>query len=226
MSSVLGWGVDSWAGCQLPILGKSPERLLRFCQLVCYYSFMKKPLVVGFDFDGVVAYNPARLARFPISYFKRNILGIHTVRFFVPKNSIERAFWSLAHESSMFPSYGASHLQRLVAERRIEAHLVTSRFGFLEPNLRRFLNFWGLADTFTSVTLNRKEEQPHEFKERTIRANKFDYYVEDNWDIVSYLAAQQLPTKVHWIYNIFDRNKQYQYKYPYLEKSLAAMMRT
>lgn len=181
---------------------------------------MKKPIVVGFDFDGVVAYNPARLLRFPISYVKQHIFGVHTIKFFVPKNAIERMFWSLAHESSMFPSVGASHLRQLVKEGVIEAHLVTSRFDFLEPNLRRFLKRWHLSDTFTTVTLNRNEEQPHEFKERVIRAKKFDYFVEDNLDIVSHLAKKNVVTEVHWIYNIFDRNTQYPYKYPYLKKSL------
>ena len=180
--------------------------------------------MVGFDFDGVVAYNPVRLARFPISYFKREILGIRTMQFFVPKNSFERAFWTFGHETSMFPALGASRLRQIVKDGVIEAHLVTSRFGFLESNLRRFLKFWNLTDTFASVTLNHKEEQPHEFKERIIRKSTFDYFVEDNWDIVSHLATKKLSTPVHWIYNLFDRNKPYPYKYPYLEKSLEAMI--
>jgi len=120
----------------------------------------------------------------------------------------------------MFPSFGISRLRRLVANKVIEAHLLTSRFGYLEPNLRRFLKFWRLEDVFTSVTVNYKEEQPHEFKERIIRKKQFAYYIEDNWDIVSYLKKKNISTEVHWIYNIFDRNKSYSHKYPYLEKSL------
>ena len=205
-------------------------RFIRGCQSSIESTFfcgiiiaMRKPIVVGFDFDGVVAYNPARVIRYPVSYIKKHMLGIHRIIFFIPKNPIERALWSLAHESSMFPSFGATHLRNLVKDGVIEAHLVTSRFGFLEPNLHRFLHFWGLVDTFSSVTLNRNEEQPHLFKERMIREKKFTYYVEDNWDIVSYLATKKLPTTIHWIYNVFDRNKQYPHKYPYLEKSLQAI---
>jgi hypothetical protein len=181
---------------------------------------MKRPIIVGLDFDGVVAYNPARVARHPISLFKQHVLGMHTVKFFVPKNSFERAFWSLAHESSMFPALGVSHLRNLVRDGVVEAHLLTSRFGFLEPNLRRFLQRWNLTDTFKTVTLNTHEEQPHMFKERIIRTKKFDYYVEDNWDIVSHLVAKKVPSEINWIYNIFDRNTVYPYKFPYLEKSL------
>jgi len=191
-----------------------------------YYLAMAKPIRVGFDFDGVIAYNPARLARLPVSFVKKHILRVRTDRFFVPKNFLERAFWSLAHESSMFPSLGAARLRSLVASGLIEAHVVTSRFGFLEPNLRRFLSFWNLSDVFASVTINHKEEQPHEFKARIIRVKKFAFFVEDNWDIVSHLTSN-LPlqtgkqsTEIHWIYNLLDRKKKYPYKYPYLAKSL------
>lgn len=179
-----------------------------------------KPIVVGFDFDGVIAYNPARLARKPISYVKQNILGMKKVRFFVPKTPLEKVFWSLAHETSMFPSLGAARLKQLVQNGDIEAHLVTSRFAFLEPNLRRFLTFWQLGDIFTSVTLNTYEEQPHEFKARMVQSGKFAYFVEDNWDIVTHLRKQKSRTEIHWIYNVFDRNQPYQFKYPYLAKSL------
>ncbi len=181
---------------------------------------MKKKIVVGLDFDGVVAYNPARLARFPISFIKRHILGVQKVQFFVPKTPIQRALWALVHETSMFPSQGATLLRHLVRSGQIEAHLVTARFGYLEEGLLRFLNRWDLADCFTSITLNSKEEQPHKFKERIIRLHKFSYYVEDNWDIVSHLARQQDHTEVHWIYNLVDRAQIYDYKYPYLQKSL------
>ena len=67
---------------------------------------MKKPIKVGFDFDGVIAYNPARLVRAPISLFKRNILGVKKLSFFYPKTSVEKLMWKLVHNSSVFPGTG------------------------------------------------------------------------------------------------------------------------
>ena len=187
---------------------------------------MTKPIVVGFDFDGVIAYNPARVIRYPVSLFKRYVLGIERIRFYVPQTALGRTFWAVGHESSVFPALGTRELRQLVKSGRIEAHLVTSRFGFLEPNLRHFLDRWHLSGVFSSVTLNYREEQPHEFKTRVIRAKKFHYYVEDNWDIVSYLSHQKLSTDIHWIYNIFDRNRAYAHKFPYLGKSLEAIVKS
>ena len=187
---------------------------------------MKKKLVVGLDFDGVVAYNPARLARLPIAYIKKNILGIKKVTFFVPRTPLEKTLWALAHETSMFPSRGASMLRQLTADGTIEAHLVTSRFSFLEPNLLAFLDRWNLRNVFTSITLNTNEEQAHLYKARVLKERQFDYFVEDNWDIVSHLSSQKMPTEVHWIYNLLDTKRPYPYKFPYLEKALQHILET
>ena len=185
---------------------------------------MKRKIIVGLDFDGVVAYNPARLARLPIALIKRHIFREKKITFFVPKTPLEKSLWALAHETSLFPARGAALLRELTREGRIEAHLVTSRFAFLEPNLIAFLRRWNLLDCFTSITLNTKEEQAHRYKERILRKMKFDYFVEDNWDIVNHLHQSGLKTEVHWIYNILDRNRVYPWKHPYLEDALSAVM--
>ncbi len=179
-----------------------------------------RKIIVGFDFDGVIAYNPARLARLPISFVKKYILGIEKVSFFVPQTPLQQSLWALAHETSVFPALGVSFLRRLTKEKKIEAHLVTGRFGFLEDHLLRFLNRWDLQSCFTSITLNKKNEQPHLFKERIVRQKRFAYFVEDNWDIVNHLVVKKVPAKIHWIYNVFDRNRVYKNKYPYVQKSL------
>lgn len=186
---------------------------------------MKKKIVVGFDFDGVVAYNPARLARFPISLIKHALFRKNTVGFFVPKTPLTRFLWALGHETSVFPARGASLLRQLTEDGVIEAHLVTARFGFLEQHLVRFLERWNLRDAFKSITLNSREEQPHEYKASIVQEKKFDFYIEDNWDIVSYINKQKGNTQIHWIYNLFDRGRVYPHKHPYLEKALTAIIK-
>lgn len=185
---------------------------------------MNKKIVVGLDFDGVVAYNPVRLARLPISAIKKHIFGIDTVSFFVPQTPFQRSLWALGHETSVFPAKGASLLRTLTSEGIIEAHLVTARFGFLEEHLLRFLDRWQLRDTFKTITLNTRGEQPHLYKVRIVKERKFDYFIEDNWDIVAHLDAQKSKTQIHWIYNILDRGRTYPRKHPYLEQALKSIV--
>lgn len=192
---------------------------------------IKRVLKIGLDFDGVVAYNPFRIVRAPVTFFKRNILGIRKLQFWYPKARWQQLFWIMLHESSVFPAKGTELLKQLVKEKRIEAHLITARYSFLDDHLYNWLEKHKLERLFKTINLNRDDEQPHLFKEKIILKYKLDYYIEDNWDIVKYLSQlrtknQELRTKIYWIYNILDRFMEYPHKYPYLEKALEEIIKT
>src|SRR3989338_5806782 len=172
---------------------------------------MKKPIKVGFDFDGVIAYNPARLVRAPISLFKRNILGVKKLSFFYPKTSVEKLMWKLVHNSSVFPGTGIELFKKMVTEEKIEAHLITARYGYLDTHLNNWLKKHRLENYFTSIHMNRENKQPHLFKEETIGKLNLNYFVEDNWDIVEYLSekakkrkSEKEKTRIFCIYNVID----------------------
>lgn len=178
-----------------------------------------KKITVGIDFDGVLAYNPFRLIRAPVTFIKRNFLGVTKTQFYIPKTEPEKFIWTILHESSIFHGKGAGLLKSLVKDGKIEAHLVTARFGFLQQGLENWLQRWHLKDIFTTITINHADEQPHLYKARVVGEKKLDYFIEDNFDIVSHIAPRS-PTRVMWIYNLIDRAKEYEWKYPYLERAL------
>lgn len=180
---------------------------------------MAKKLIVGLDFDGVLAYNPTRLIRAPIKWFKRRVLKIRRLSFFVPKNEWQKWLWVLMFESSVWPARGVKQLKEDVENGRIEVHLVTGRFGFMNKSLYEWLDKYQLRTVFKSISVNEEGEQPHLFKERVIKKLKLDWYVEDNLDIVLYLK-DKVQTQVAWIYNLVDKNFPYEKKFPYLERVL------
>ncbi|MBI4990536.1 hypothetical protein HZB96_00400 [Candidatus Gottesmanbacteria bacterium] len=184
----------------------------------------KKVLKVGLDFDGVVAYNPFRIVRAPITFLKRNILGIRKLQFWYPRRYWQQIFWQILHESSIFPAKGVDLLEKLVKEKNVEAHLVTARYSFLDDHLYNWLDKYGLRKLFKTVNLNKKDEQPHVFKEKIIKKHNLDVFIEDNLDIVAYLHGKG-KTKIFWIYNLLDRFQAHPYKFPYLEKALEEIMR-
>ncbi len=79
-----------------------------------------------------------------------------------------------------------------------------------------------LTGVFKSISVNESSEQPHLYKERIINKINPDIYIEDNLDIVLYLA-DRVKTKVWWIYNFIDREYKYRYKFPYLEAGLKSL---
>jgi hypothetical protein len=181
-----------------------------------------KIIKVGLDFDGVVAYNPLRIARVPIKFLKRDVFGITKLHFLVPKKWWEKILMKFYYMGSIFPEKGLPLLKQLVKENKVEAYVISGRFGFLDNNLKTWINKQGLDKSIKKIYINEKSEQPHLFKERVIKELKLDYYIEDNLDIVLYLENKinKPDTKIYWIYNILDSNKNYPEKFPYLEKAL------
>lgn len=182
-----------------------------------------KPIRVGFDFDGVIAYNPARVVRPVIAYVKSRIFGVKHLRFWYPQRRWQQIFWMILHESSIFPAKGIDLFKEAVSHGTIEAHLISARYSFLDDHLTKWLRRHNLYDYFKSININKDDKQPHIFKDEVVKKRHLDYYIEDNLDIVRYVSRNK-NTKVYWIYNLFDRSYPYPYKYPYLEKALMSIL--
>ncbi len=187
---------------------------------------MKKTIRVGFDFDGVIAYNPLRFMRLPVSLLGLLFGKKDKVVTYCPKTKIEEWFWIVLHETSFFPAIGLSELKKLLYEGRIEGYLLTSRYACLEGSFYRWLNKHKIDKLFKGYFLNKQNEKPHLFKERIIRQLDLDYYIDDNFGIVEYLAEKVgnkkngFKTQIHWIYNFLEKRNPYQYKHPHLKKFL------
>ena len=170
----------------------------------------KKPLRVGLDLDGVILYNPTRIARPMVAFLKKLFrVGKHT-KFYIPRSPFEKFVWNLLHRSSLFVAPGLDEIRQLVKEKKIEAYIVTARYNFLQKDLDEWLKKIEAEKYFTKVYANTKNEQPHLFKERLLRNLKLDVFIEDNWDIVNHLRSE---LKIFWIYNIFDRKIEHTYKF-------------
>lgn len=176
-------------------------------------------LRVGFDMDGVLLYNPARIIRPFISSIKRVFLHKKKLSFYYPKTDLEKLMWRFVHKSSIFNAPGLHEITRLVNEGKIEAYLITARYNFLGPTVDKWVRENKLEKTFKGVFYNSKDEQPHKFKERVINELYLDIFVEDNWDIVNYLA-KVTSTKILWIYNVLDRGIYFPQKFPHLESAM------
>jgi len=184
----------------------------------------KRILRVGFDLDGVILYNPARIFRPVIAYIK-NMLFDHKkpLKFYYPKSKIEKFFWHLFHLSSIFPAQGLDRLEKLVNDKKIKAYLITARYSFLKKDLDFWIKKLKLKKYFSGIYYNQKDEQPHLFKEKMIKKLKLDIFVEDNWDIVNYLNKSEKKSnryKIFWIYNLLDIKIKYPYKFPNLSKAI------
>lgn len=184
----------------------------------------KKIIKIGLDFDGVVAYNPLRIVRAPITLVKRHILRQKKTSFYVPTSALMKFLFWVPHEMSFFPGLGMDMLKNLVDQGKVEAHLISGRYAYLNRSLHTWLKRRKLDRIFTSIHTDLANEQPHIFKEQKLKELQLDYYIEDNLDIVEHLA-QRVDTKILWIDNILDRRHSYPHKYPHLQKALEEIIR-
>lgn len=188
---------------------------------------MKKQPRVGFDLDGVLLYNPIRIARPIISIIKKIFIKNNRLRFYYPRSDWEKQLWQLFHKSSIFVAPGLDEIKSLIKDKKIKAYIITARYSFLKHDLDKWLKKMKVNRYFSGIYYNQKDEQPHLFKERVIKKLNLDIFVEDNWDIVNHLNNQQSTInycKIFWIYNIFDRNIKYKHKFSslrYVIKSIS-----
>lgn len=184
-----------------------------------------KPLQVGFDLDGVLLYNPTRIARPIIVLFKHAFIKKREKKFTIPKSRLAKFVWKLAHYSSFMTAGGLDELEQMVRAGKIEAHIVTARFDFLENDFKRKLQSLNKNGIFKTAHFNKRNEQPHLFKERMISELKLDAFIEDNYDIVHYLSKKHA-TKVLWIYNILDRHINHPYKFSNLRHAVERLKKS
>ncbi|MFA6513609.1 MAG: hypothetical protein WCT34_05485, partial [Patescibacteria group bacterium] len=180
---------------------------------------------VGFDLDGVLLYNPARIARPIVSFIKRSFFKKKDLKFYSPHTYWQKQLWRLFHKSSIFIAPGLDEIKKLIREKKIKAYIVTARYSYLKNDLEKWLINMKIDKYFSGIFYNQKDEQPHIFKKRVIEKLNLDIFVEDNWDIVNYLnlknsqlSRKRSPKiKIFWIYNIFDRNQDFLNKFPNLK---------
>lgn len=187
---------------------------------------MKKaqPLRVGFDLDGVILYNPARIVRPIIAIIKRILLHKKGLKFYYPKSDWEKQIWRVFHWSSFIAAPGLSELIKLAESGEIEAYIITARFDYLKDDFHGWIKKIKGDKFLKGYYHNVNNEQPHLFKEKMIKKFNLDIYVEDNWDIVDYLNKKfnngKKQRQILWIYNLLDRKTPYMNKFPHLKHAI------
>jgi len=186
-----------------------------------------KPIKVGFDLDGVLLYNPARIVRPLIALLKKKKMLIERkeLEFFVPKPGFQQIIWDLFHKSSCFLAPGFSEISKLKNQGLIEPYLITGRFKHLENDFANWKRKMNADFLFVDCYINDQNEQPHLFKERMIKKLKLQIFVEDNWDIVGYLVKNCSNTDIYWITNLIDNRFSYSKKYFSFNKALKQIKR-
>jgi hypothetical protein len=116
----------------------------------------RKIIKVGLDFDGVVTYNPMRVARVLVAYIKHRVLKIKKLGFFTPKNRWQNLIYEMAVVwPSIFPANGVRLLKKMAETKNYNFYLITGRYSLVENNTYTWLKNHGLDKTFKKIYIKR-----------------------------------------------------------------------
>jgi hypothetical protein len=181
-----------------------------------------KPVTrIGFDFDGVIFYNATRNLRAFIYFVKRYLFGITKTKFYIPAHPISRQLAYFLHGTSAHPNTGFKDFLKMIKDPGFEIYIITARPSFMKENIHDKLKGFDLSG-IKQIIQNKKDEQPHLYKEALIKKLKLDYFVDDNWDIVKHLS-ETTRAKVVWVDNMIDS---WFIKHPYKGRNLKEAIKT
>ena len=187
----------------------------------------KTPLKIGFDLDGVLLYNPARIFR-PVTIVAKSILRQKKqtkTEFYYPKTEFEKILWNIVHWSSLYIADGYDEIIKLSDNKNIQSYIITSRYDCLKKDFERWLEKMHADTVFTAAFHNKNNLQPHVFKAQKIKELGLDFFVEDNWDIVQHIN-NNTHAKGLWISNAFDKSIPYNEKFMSLKEAMAFIKQT
>ncbi len=164
-------------------------------------------MIVGFDFDKVfidypplVPYTLVDILYKGRSFFLKNLGKNHIMHYRFP-GSIEQKIRIVSHHSFLRPpiSDNINVLKEISSNSKNKTYLVSSRFGFLKGRTDAILKKYKLKNYFNGVYFNYNNEQPHIFKEKTIKKLKIDTYIDDDLHVALYLSKKIPKLTIYWI---------------------------
>jgi hypothetical protein len=152
---------------------------------------------IGFDLDRVFINYPPFMPGFIIDYLYKNH-GTKKLSYRIPSSPVEIFIRRASHWWIFRPpiQQNIDYLHSLAKTGKHELYLISSRYGFLRPQTEFILNKYGLIKPFKQIYLNLKNEQAHEFKKRIIDKLGIDLFIDDDSDLINFLASSNSQIKL------------------------------
>lgn len=166
---------------------------------------------IGFDFDKVFVdyppFVPETLINYCYRYGMRLVKQSKGLSYRVP-GSFEKQFRLLTHADILRPPIkrNISALGKIVKNKKHKTYLVSSRYDFLEKKSNHLLKKYKLLPLFDKVFFNFDCQQPHKFKEQILRREKINIYIDDDIELLNYLAKKLPKISFFWITDNIEKN--------------------
>jgi uncharacterized HAD superfamily protein len=157
----------------------------------------RKKIKIGFDLDGVLIDKPPLIPKMVLeSLVLLKVKNKLVYRY--PELKFERWIRQLSHHY-LFRSPLQENVEiiyKLAKNKKNKIFVVSGRYRFLQERTQQWLSVNKLSKVFEKIYINKKNEQPHLFKERLIKELKIEIFIDDDKFLVKYLRSKLPRVKV------------------------------
>lgn len=153
---------------------------------------------IAFDFDKVFVNHPPLMPDKVIEWFYKRSNGHLSYR--IP-GLLEQKLRIISHNVLFRPPIqeNIKNLVGIAKKNNIDMYLVSGRFGFLKDKTKTWLEKYKFGKLFKDMYFNFDNEQPHIYKDRIIKTLKIQKYIDDDFDLLSYLANKNPDVMFYWL---------------------------
>jgi hypothetical protein len=160
-------------------------------------SKQNREIRIGFDFDNVFVNNPPFIPDFVIDWIYKK--KSKTLKYRMP-GELEQKIRILSH----FPifrhpiKYNIDALKEL-HKSNYSLYLLSGRLGFLDKRTEHWLKKYPITKYFQEIYFNLKNDQAHYFKDYYIKSLRITHFIDDDLDLLLYLAKENPNVSFFWI---------------------------
>lgn len=154
---------------------------------------------VGFDLDKVFVNFPSFIPTKIIEWrYKERSAG--SLRYRIPSKA-EQIIRIFSH----YPLFrlpitkNVEYVRKLALANKNKYYLISSRFSFLEERTAAIIKRYKFDKIFNALYFNYSNLQPHLFKDDVIKKLKLEMYVDDDLQLLEYLAKNNPKTNFFWL---------------------------
>ena len=154
---------------------------------------------IGFDLDKIFINVPPFVPKQFVDFlYKGRFRG--PLRYRTPSR-IEKIIRIFSHYPIFRPpiSKNMNYIKSLALENKNKYYLISSRFSFLKKNTDALIKRYEFDKIFDSMHFNILDTQPHKFKNDMIKKLNLDMFVDDDLDLLKFLAHKNYKIKFFWL---------------------------
>lgn len=153
---------------------------------------------IGFDFDKIFVNYPVFLPETLVNFLYKNHDGKLSYR--IP-GRLEQRIRIFTHNPTFRQPIKKNMkvLENLASDPNQELYLISGRFGFLKQTTENWINKYSIHNLFKELHFNFDNAQPHLEKDRIIKKIGIQKFVDDDIDLLKYLAKKNPKVEFYWI---------------------------